>query len=42
MPGEIGWLNSIKTQLEKEVDEMMKMMDIYESLMMESGQETNG
>jgi hypothetical protein len=38
--GEIGQLNSIKTQLEKEVEERMKMIGVYDSIMMENGQVT--
>ncbi len=39
---EIGRLNSIKTRLEKDIEERTKMMGVYDSMMMEKGQETNG
>jgi hypothetical protein len=38
--GELGRLNSIKMQLEKDIEERMKMIDNYDSILFEKGQET--
>lgn len=35
--GEIGRLNSIKTNLEKDIEERMKLIGVYDSMMMENG-----
>lgn len=40
--GEIRRLNSSRPQLEKEVEDRMEMIDIYDFMMMENGQQTNG
>jgi hypothetical protein len=39
--GELGRLNSIKMQLDKDIEERMKMMDNYDSVMVERYQETS-
>ena len=40
--GESGRLISIKAHLDKDIEERMKMIGVYDSMMMENGQETNG
>ena len=39
---EIGRLNSIKTQLEKDIEERLKMIGVYDTMMMENVQGTSG